>query len=338
MGDSEEIAMPKFSVIMPLYNKASFVRKGLESVFAQTCNDWELIIVNDGSTDDSAAVAQRCIDEYQTSGGATCPVTMISQDNAGVGAARNNGVKASSGEYVCFLDADDWWEPTFLEEMSTFIPQYSDAGLYACNYVYYKPGKTHVAVKHDTGYMNYPKLYFEQGTMPICNGSYAMRRTIFEDLDGFPIKVKLGEDFLLWCRVALRHRIAFLNRPLVYYNNDVPVRLRATRNLHAPENHMLFNLGPFEQELADSELSVDEKQEWKRLLDKLRAGGLMDYWMDARYHDGAAIELNKVDWTLSPLGVRDEYKKPIWMLKTKKKFMHLGSVFKQFIIKLLVKR
>jgi len=323
---------------MPLYNKASFVRKGLESVFAQTCNDWELIIVNDGSTDDSAVVAQKCIDEYRASNSNPCSVTLVNQANAGVGAARNNGVKASNGAFLCFLDADDWWDPAFLEEMAGFIPQYPDAGLYACNYVYDKPGKTHVALKHETGYMNYPKTYLNNVAMPVWTGAVAMPRTVFEQYQGFPEGTKLGEDFLLWCRVALNHRLAFLNKPLAYYNNDVPVRLRATRNLHAPENHMLFNLGPFEKELADSDLSLGEKQEWKRLLDKLRAGGLMEYWMDARYHDVATIELDKVDWTSMSIGVRDEYKKPVWMLKAKKKFMHLGSVIKQFIIQLIVKR
>ena len=112
----------KFSIIIPLYNKAPYVRKALETVCAQTYRDYEIIVINDGSTDNSAVVA----DEYlkATDG---IDYQIISQQNAGVSAARNSGVAASSGEYIAFLDADDWWEPTYLEKMAKLIEDYPDA-------------------------------------------------------------------------------------------------------------------------------------------------------------------------------------------------------------------
>ena len=146
----------KFSVIIPLYNKAPYVRKALESVCAQTYQDYELIVINDGSTDNSAIVA----DEYLKATD-SIDYKIINQTNAGVSAARNTGVAASTGDYVAFLDADDWWEPTYLERMAQLIEDYPDAGLYACNYVYYKPGKTHVTLHIPTGYINYPTAYYE---------------------------------------------------------------------------------------------------------------------------------------------------------------------------------
>ena len=98
-----------FSVIMPLYNKATYVRKAVESVVRQTFGDWELIVVDDGSTDGSGEVVRE-IDDPR--------IRLVQQENSGVGAARNNGVAQSSAPWICFLDADDWWEPTFLEEMA----------------------------------------------------------------------------------------------------------------------------------------------------------------------------------------------------------------------------
>ena len=117
----------RFSVIIPLYNKAPYVGKALRSVLGQTFPEYELIVVNDGSKDDSLAVAEHVL---EGSG-----ATVISQENAGVSTARNNGVAASHGDYICFLDADDWWEPTFLEKMSQFIDEFTDAGIYGCGFL-----------------------------------------------------------------------------------------------------------------------------------------------------------------------------------------------------------
>ena len=494
----------KFSVIIPLYNKAPYIRKALESVFAQTFKDWELIVVDDGSTDGSATICEKFIKEASQTIHNT--LYIIHQTNSGVSAARNNGVAASHGEFVCFLDADDWWEPTYLEKMAQLIEDYPEAGLYASNYVYYKPGKTRVAVNNiETGYINYPKAYYESNAMPVTSITAIIPRNIFDKVGGFPLGIKLGEDFLLWAKIALQYPVAFLNEPLARYNNDVPATLRATRNLHAPEHHMLFNLeaylqllpkgkrdgaspkspqptpSPFLKEgehasfaktwgahTADStqydllkenaranrknpteaesvmwdmlkgnnigyhfrrqhiildyivdficldkgliieldggyhndpeQKEYDERRtahlqrlgytelrfkneellcnpdaviqkitetleqlpslqggaggrlhslpfregagvgsDWRRLLDKLRVNGLLDYWLDKRYHDQAAAELNNVDWSKQPASVKRIYQTPIWILKTKRLIVRLGSFLKQKIIKTLYK-
>ena len=292
----------------------------------------------------------------------------------GVAAARNNGVVKSKGEYVCFLDADDWWEPEFLEEMDRLIKEYPDAGLYATNYVYYKPGKTHVALNLARGYMNYPEAYLH-GEMPVWTGATCMLRKVFDEMGGFPIGIKLGEDFLLWAKTAIKYKVAFCEKPLAYYNNDVPACLRATRNLHAPEHHMLFHLEEIEKELrakseevrgdckelrakseevrgdckelrAKSEEVRGESKElrgrneeqigaWIQLIDKLRISGLMDYWLSDEYHAAAEVELKKVDWSRQPRSAKSQYEKPIWVLKAKRRFMQIGSYYKQKIIRCL---
>ena len=362
----------KYSVIIPLYNKASYVRKALESVYAQTYRDYELIVINDGSTDNSAIVAE----EYLKSAEGMS-YKVISQSNAGVSAARNAGVALSQGDCIAFLDADDWWEPTYLELMAQLIADYPDAGLYASNYVYYKPGKTHVALNIPMGYINYPKAYYESNAMPIWTGAAMIPRKVYDEMGGFPVGIKLGEDFMLWSKIALHYPVAFMNEPLAWYNNDVPATLRATRNLHAPEHHMLFRLelafcdegenevkgdrlkakgtknskadtlasrlsGAPENACGDlgcsSPLAFRLNEDWQALLDKLRVNGLLEYWMSKEYHDQAAEELKKVDWSKQPDSVKRIYKMPIWMLKAKRQVMKWGSAVKQLIIRLKVKR
>ena len=391
----------KFSVIIPLYNKAPYIRKALESVLAQTYTDYELIIVDDGSTDGSFTIAKQFIDERlkvkgeedevkgyrlkvkgkensgtETNGYKLSPINykLIRQANSGVSAARNNGVAQAQGEYLAFLDADDWWESAYLERMAQLINDYPDAGLYACNYVYYKPGKTHVALNIPTGYINYPKAYYESDAMPVWTGAAMIHRHVYEEMGGFPLGIKLGEDFLLWSKIALHYSVAFLNEPLAWYNNDVPATLRATRNLHAPEHHMLFRL---ELAFGDEECKVESAKckgegdefideslkvkgtknskadtpasrlialsphrlsdDWSRLLDKLRVNGLLEYWMSDEYHELAVIELAKVDWNQQPNSMRRMYKTPIWMLKMKRWVMRLGSYIKQSVYRLKFK-
>lgn len=307
----------KFSIIVPLYNKAPYVRKALESVCAQTYRDWECIVVDDGSTDGSAALIQTYADR----------MTILHQANAGVAAARNKGVAVSKGEYLCFLDADDWWEPAFLEEMNSLIAAYPDAGLYATNYVYFKPGKTHVALHMPTGIMNYPKAYLDNGSMPVWTGATCMPRKIFDEMGGFPEEIKLGEDFLLWAKVALHYPIAYSEKPMAYYNNAVPASLRATRNLHRPEEHMLFQLDELEHEIAQL-ANTQQQATWYALLDKLRVDGLMPYWLSDAYHEAAEKELAKVKQG------KAQYDMPIWLLKAKRIYMQMGSWCKQAVVKI----
>lgn len=330
--------MPKFSVIVPLYNKAPYVRKALESIYAQTYKDFECIVVDDGSTDESQKVVRDFIcdvscmmyDEYEK-------INVIHQKNAGVGAARNTGVADSKGEFVCFLDADDWWEANFLEEMDRLITEYPEAGLYATNYVYYKPCKTHVALKLERGYMNYPEAYL-YGEMPVWTGAACMPRKVFDEMGGFPLGIKLGEDFLLWAKTALHYSVAFSEKPLAYYNNDVPAFLRATRNLHAPQHNMLFHLDEIEHIINDQcKMTNDQSAAWTQLLDKLRISGLMDYWLSDEYHAAAAGELAKVDWSRQPKKAKAQYKKPIWLMRAKSRFMQIGSFYKQKIIRMITK-
>ena len=316
---------PRFSIIVPLYNKADYVRKALESILTQSYTNYEVVIIDDESTDNSLSIVNDFVKTVESG-----KWKVESQPNSGVAAARNNGVAKSKGEFVCFLDADDWWEPTWLEEMDRLIREYPDAGLYATNYVYYKPGKTHVALNLERGYINYPEAYLQSGSMPVTSITTCMPRKVFDEMGGFPVGIKLGEDFLLWAKTALHYKVAFCEKPLAYYNNDIPASMRATRNLHAPQYHMLFHLDEIEEELRDK--SEESRVIWKALLDKLRVSGLMDYWLNDEYHDAAAEELKKVDWSKQSKKTKALYEKQMWLLKAQRRFMQIGSYWKQKLI------
>ena len=311
--------MPQFSVIIPLYNKAPYVRKAVESVLGQTYPDWELIVVDDCSTDGSANVVELITDPR---------IRIVRlEKNGGVGSARNNGVASSSAPYICFLDADDWWEPTFLEEMAGLTERHPEAGIYGTGYWIVKNGKKKLApigVDNDfsEGEINYCKVYAKTLCMPLWTGAVCMSRKVFDEQGGFPTGIKLGEDFLLWIHITLENRVVLLNKPLSNYNQDVDITYRGTHHLRDPKEHMLWHL-------ADLEPLEQTNPDYKILVDNLRTYGLMPYLITDRYRNAAKQELNKVDWSLQPKSTKRLYTMPIFYLKALAFIMAAGAKIKQ---------
>lgn len=311
----------RFSVIIPLYNKAPYVGKALRSVLDQSYTDFEIIVVDDGSTDESAKVAEAILSN------STLDYQLVRQENAGVSTARNNGVALSKGDYLCFLDADDWWAPSFLERMDWLIREYPDASIYGTNYFYVKNSRQRVCVTTgETGYINYCKVYAERLQMPLTSITVAIPRQCFVDMGGFKPSLKVGEDFDLWIRIALRDRVAFLNEPLAYYNQDANPAWRAIGHLTDPNVHMLWNLGYLGQE---EEVNSDYKQ----LIDNLRTYGLYPYYLSKQYRDVARKELDKVDWSRQPVKTAKLYRRPVAFLRLRMFILRLGSRVKQWFIR-----
>lgn len=318
----------RFSVIIPLFNKSPYVAKAIESVFAQTCTDYELIIMDDGSSDDSFEIASKAIE-----GRENCRI--YRQQNAGVSMARNNAVALSHGDYICFLDADDWWEPTFLEKMAGLIIDYPDAGIYGTGYTIVNEikRKTRIAAigvepGFEKGYINYCRVYANKMYMPLWTGAVCIPRSVYDEMGGFKSHLKLGEDFDLWIRIARKYKVAFLNKPLSYYNQDSDPQWRGTGQLRDPKTHMLWNLGYLEE---DEETNPDYKQ----LIDNLRTYSLFPYYLSRQYRDVAQEELDKVDWSKQPSKVRRLYRQPIYYLCFRQWFFGIASNVKRLIYKYL---
>lgn len=295
-----------FSVIIPLYNKAPYVAKAIESVLGQTYRDFEVIVIDDGSTDQSLEVAKTFENKS---------ITIVSQPNSGVSTARNNGVKLAKHPYICFLDADDWWHPTFLEEMKRLITDFPDAGIYGSGYYIVKNGQERIAPigvpqGFERGIIDYCEVYAKTLCMPLTSISVVIPKHIFDEEKGFKSQLKFGEDFDLWIRIALKHKVILVNKPLAYYNQDVDLNNRgvAVHKIYSPVNHFIFNL----DYLYDSEKN---NHRLKILLDKLRVYILLKYRMQRAFPKEYSAEIKKVDFSVQPLGVRLQYYLPVWFLK-----------------------
>ena len=195
------------SVVIPLYNKATYISRTLSSAMMQTFRDFEIVVVDDGSTDDSAAVVESL--------DISC-LRLIKQENAGVSAARNRGIEEAKGEFIAFLDADDVWKPNYLKTQMSLVEKYPQCDVFATNYEFCdKKGKVTPTIIRKLpfdGEDGELENYFEVSSCshpPICSISIMVRKMAIISIGGFPVGIKLGEDLLTWARLAVKYRIAY---------------------------------------------------------------------------------------------------------------------------------
>lgn len=195
---------PLVSVIIPTYNRATFVRQAIDSVLAQTYPDIELIVVDDGSDDDTLAVIRDV----------ASALTLIQQPHAGVSAARNCGVAACSGEWVAFLDSDDLWLPGKLAAQMALLQKQPEIQACYTDEIWIRHGvrvnPKQIHAKH-TGWLFLPSL-------PRCiisPSSILMRRQLWERLGGFDERLPACEDYDLWLRLTAREPVILLPERLI---------------------------------------------------------------------------------------------------------------------------
>lgn len=212
---AEEIRTPEISVIVPVYNVEKFVGKCLSSLVEQTFHNFEIIAVNDGSTDDSPAILRHFEEQYSF-------VHVINQDNAGMSKARNTGMKAARGRYFSFVDSDDYVAPTFLEELYCACKDYG-ADI-ACCYYYFRYVENDFLFEYPfrcKGVFNRAEameklLHDVQIQSLVWNKLY--RRELFTDY-GITFPSMAFEDMATANRVfAHASRVVVVDRPLYYYN------------------------------------------------------------------------------------------------------------------------
>lgn len=206
------------SVIIPLYNKEKRITQTLRSVLSQTYNDFEIVIVDDGSTDGSVAEVEKFHDSR---------IRLIRQENAGVSAARNRGVKEARGKYVAFIDADDEWKPEYLEYQYQLTLDFPECKVFASNYVFCDvQGVVSPTILNKLPFKGETGLlvnYFEVAAAshpPIWTSAVMIDRETFMETGGFPVGIKSGEDLLTWARLACRNKIAFSRRALAVFNAE----------------------------------------------------------------------------------------------------------------------
>ncbi|WP_414566581.1 MULTISPECIES: glycosyltransferase family 2 protein [unclassified Anabaena] len=216
--------MPKVSVVIPAYNAMTYLPKTLESVLRQTFTDFEVLIINDGSSD--------CILDWSASV-TDQRVKVISQENQGLSGARNTGIAQAQGEYIAFLDADDLWAPTKLEKQVRCFEDNPSVGL-VHNW-------TILIDETDkpTGEQWSPHLegnIWEQIIVinSVSSGAAIVRRCCFETIGVFARDLSGTADWDMWIRIAYRYPFAVIKEPLTLYRQH-------SQNMSKDCQHMLTN-------------------------------------------------------------------------------------------------
>lgn len=200
--------MPKVSVVIPAYNAMTYLPDTLNSVLQQTFSDFEVLIIDDGSTDHIQAwVAQNITDPR---------VRLIAQANQGLSAARNTGIANAQGEYVAFLDADDLWEPTKLEVQVRYLDNNSAVGL-VYNWIAVIDAQGKPTGKVWRGDIEGDVLEEVLQRNIIDCPSVLVRRKCFEEVGVFDRTLRSVEDWDMWIRIATRYNFGVTREALVYY-------------------------------------------------------------------------------------------------------------------------
>ncbi len=231
--------IPFFSVVIPLYNKEKYITNAINSILNQDFNDFEIIIVNDGSTDNSLEQIKSLLSDK---------VRLIEHDkNKGLSAARNTGIKSSKANYITFLDADDTWLPNYLKTIKNLIDTFIEARIYATNMQYVYPKKT-IAI--DNKLINYPANYkgyidfFEENLKQglYCINSVCYHKSVFEKVGYFDEKITFSEEIDFYIRTHLKFKFAYDTTVCSNYYMDIQNQLSQSNiaNKLVP-NYDLYN-------------------------------------------------------------------------------------------------
>lgn len=206
--------MPYFSIVIPVYNKERFVAETLNSVLKQSFIDFEIILINDGSTDQSEAKILEFTDDR---------IRYFSKENEGVARARNFGIEKARADYICFLDSDDYWYPQFLETMHRYTSEIPEQQVFACaieigtqnNYL-----KAQYSIPKKSDFEIVDFFEASQKECILWTSSVCIHESVFEKAGKFDTKIKHGEDTELWIRIGLQFPIVFINKILARYVFD----------------------------------------------------------------------------------------------------------------------
>lgn len=211
--------MKNISVVIPLYNSEKTIRRTLNSVFNQTVLPFEVIVVNDGSNDNSLEILKEFNNDK---------IKIFSQKNKGVSSARNVGIEKSICDYIAFLDSDDEWLPDFLFEITELLTKFPDAAAYGTAYLKIFSDESILSsklsklqFKSEHGVIH---NYFEvcnHSDPPIWSSAVCIKREILKEVNGFPIGVRAGEDLITWAKIAQLGDFAYSTKNSAkYYQHD----------------------------------------------------------------------------------------------------------------------
>ncbi len=209
--------MIRFSIVIPLYNKASEIARTLQCVMEQTYKEWELIVVDDGSTDDGPDIVAPLLSPL---GG---KARLVRQENTGVCAARNRGIEEAQYEYIAFLDADDIWALNYLEEQARMITDFPEAAMWGMNWVEKnEQEEIHLYTGLPADFRGYVENYFgfKHVSDFFWSTTVVIRKDAFNVAGLFDTRIRYSEDLDMWYRIILNYPVAFNAACLAEYRLD----------------------------------------------------------------------------------------------------------------------
>jgi glycosyltransferase involved in cell wall biosynthesis len=231
--DNMTPTIPKISVVMPLYNKGKEVSRAIDSVLSQTVKKFELIVVNDGSTDKGPEVVRGFEDQR---------IRIIDQQNAGVSAARNRGIADATTGLVAFLDADDEWAGDYLEIILRLVDKFPGASVFATGYTFKRVGgqerRAIIRGLPESFSEGILENYFDvagRSDPPLCSSAVAVRKEAIESVGGFPLGISAGEDLLTWARLAVGFTIAYSTKSRAVFWEPVARSAQPRREPQDPD-------------------------------------------------------------------------------------------------------
>lgn len=305
---------PFFSIIIPLYNKEKHIENTIRNIHNQTFQDFEIIIVNDGSTDNSYNLAKNFNDNK---------TLLYSTENKGVSHARNFGIKKANAKLIAFLDADDTWNNHHLEDLKELYVSYPNCGLY-CKAYSKRYRNTLIKsvyknIPEQTNWMGIVSDYFESSLINCIawTSAVAIPKHIFDSIGDFDktITMGAGEDTDLWLRIALKHPVAFYNKISAIHNLHAENRISNSNT----NNRQFINLDKFEV------LSIENKS-LKVYLDINRYSIAIQYLLV-----GNPVKAKEY---INKIGKSSLNNKQRFLLRTNTPFLRLVLNFKNYLRKL----
>lgn len=219
------------SVVIPLYNKQNAIAATLQSVLSQTYTNYEIIVVDDGSTDGSFAVAKQVIGERLEVRG-----KVIQKANGGVSSARNRGIQEAKYDYIALLDGDDFWDEHYLEEQVKLIQDFPEAKMWGVSIAFIKHNhQTKWNQGMGDGYRGYVENYFGTSHSDLfCSSSVVICKDMFDKVGYFDERIASSEDLDMWYRIILHYPIAFYDKVLAFYNQDAENRVAYDTDVRFP--------------------------------------------------------------------------------------------------------
>lgn len=233
----------KISVVIPTYNRIALVERAIDSVLRQSIKPFDIIVVDDGSDDGTSEMIQK---KYRS-------INLVQQQNSGVSAARNNGIKHAKGDWISLLDSDDEWTEKKLENQVNRLIKNPDYHFCHTNEIWIRNG---VRVNQKKRHQKYGGYIFDK-CLDICRispSSTLFKKNILEHVGWFDTQLPVCEDYDLWLRITADYKILFVDEPLIIKYGGHTDQLS-----QSVEGIELFRIKSLENLLANTELSPQKK-------------------------------------------------------------------------------